>query len=533
MPSSSPRSDPAAAAAPWWRTAVIYQIYPRSFCDSNGDGIGDLRGIASKLDYVAALGVTAIWLNPTYPSPNTDWGYDVSDYRGVHPDLGTPRDMDDLIAACHDRGLRLILDLVPNHTSDQHPWFLEARSSKDNPRRDWYLFAPGKSGGPPNNWLDIVDTCGWVYDQATDEWYFHNFLATQPDLNWWNSDVRKEFEDILSYWFDKGVDGFRIDVAHGLVKDRLLRDNPVRDPEDAASREHHLAQIPLYNYHQPEVHEVYRRWRKIARSYADEKLLYGETWALTDDETRSYYGEGDELQLTLNGPSLGLPPSIPALAAAVEAAENFGPHAWPSWTWSNHDLSRFPTRWARGDRSLAVCFLLLLLALRGTPVLYYGDELAMEDTVMDPSLWKDPMHLPGHSSRDRARTPMPWADLPGGGFTPPDVTPWLPLGDLDACTVAAQDGVPGSPLSFTRRMLAFRTAHEDFAAGSYEKTYASESAWFWHRGDRWLVALNLGDQPVALLESGWVMVATDPALEGAALPSMLAPHAGLVARRGA
>ncbi len=502
-----------ANAQDWWKTAVIYQIYPRSFRDTNRDGIGDLRGVEEKLDYLSWLGITALWFNPTFPSPDTDWGYDIADYYGVHPDFGTVDDLRHLIEAAEKRGIRIILDLVPNHTSEEHPWFIDAKSSRHAAHRDWYVFADGKGKGPPNNWVDVRGECAWIRESPTGQWYLHNFLATQPDLNWWNMDLRREFTKILSFWFDMGVSGFRIDVAHGVIKDRELRDNPDTVPGHKDGEIHYHRQIQKYNAHRPEVHEIYRSWRDLARQYSPERLLYGETNALTIEETASFYGNDDEFQLTLNGPSLGIPGTVPALAGAVRATEEvFAPTSWPCWTGSNHDIPRFPTRWAQGNIDRARCFLLMLLSLRGTPVLYYGDELCMQDEPMDPKFWKDPMYVP---SRDSSRTPMPWTSAQEGGFTDDDITPWLPIGQHLTPSVAEQQQDPDSPLALTRRLLAFRTKHPEFTLSPYTSLLETRTLWAWRRGDHHTVVMNIGHEPVSCsLPPGTKVIATHSGKEG-------------------
>ncbi|HUC13937.1 MAG TPA: alpha-amylase family glycosyl hydrolase, partial [Acidimicrobiales bacterium] len=287
--------------SPWWRGATFYQIYVRSWRDSNGDGIGDLAGVCEGLDYLKWLGIDAIWLSPTMPSPNTDWGYDVSDYYGVHPDLGTLDDLDRLIADAGEREIAVLLDLVPNHSSDAHPWFVDALEGRDAEHRSYYVWADGKAdGSPPNNWLSATGGTAWTYDERSGQFYLHNFLPTQPDLNWWHQPVHQEFEKIIRYWFDRGAAGFRIDVAHGLYKDALLRDNPPTLPSDHhAIRRGGLRQV--YNANRPEVHEVYKRWRQIADDYEPQRALLGEVWELDPERFGDYYGrEKPELQMAFN-----------------------------------------------------------------------------------------------------------------------------------------------------------------------------------------------------------------------------------------
>jgi alpha-glucosidase len=438
----------------WWRDGVLYQVYPRSFADADGDGHGDLPGLIGRLDHLAWLGVGGIWLNPTFPSPNDDWGYDVSDYRGVHPDFGTLEDLDRLIAEAGTRGIRVLLDLVPNHTSIQHPWWRE--------HPDYYTWAD-----EPNNWVSIFDG-GPAWTRYGDRHYLHLFLASQPDLNWWNPAVADEFDAILRFWLDRGVAGFRIDVCQAIVKDRQLRDDPGRSES------------------QPEVHDVLKRWRRVA----GDALLVGETYVFDLDQLAAYYGEGsDELDLAFNIPFVKAPLDA-GLAEIVTAIEAKLPEAaWPVWTGSNHDAGRLATRWAGGDPGRARVALMMLLTLRGTPFLYYGDELGLTDgSVTD---LRDHAH-----GRDGGRTPMPWGDDSWNDNA------WLPL--HAPTTVAAQRGDPGSTLHLVRELIAARRA---FAREPYERI--AGPAWAYRRGKH-SVALNLGDEPVTLDLRGEIVVATDP-----------------------
>jgi alpha-glucosidase len=487
----------------WWQDGVHYQIYPRSFADSDGDGVGDLRGIIDHLDHLAWLGVDGVWLSPIMVSPNADWGYDVADYTAVQPEYGTLADVDELIAEADRRGLEIILDLVPNHTSDQHAWFRESRSSRDNPKRDWYVWAdPKPDGSRPNNWTSTFGGPAWTLDDATGQFYLHNFTPQQPDLNWWNDDVRDEFDRILRFWFDRGVAGFRIDVAHVIVKDRELRDNPPNTDDDHFMYQV-LGQRPLYTQCLPEVHDVHRRWRKLADSYDPPRMLVGETYVFDVPTVASFYGNGDELHLAFNIPLLHTPFEAGALRAVVEQTEaEIPPGCWPVWTAGNHDLSRYPTRWADGDPAKARCALMMTLTLRGTAFLYYGDELGLPDTDVPKERLRDPVGLRFHpvAGRDPERTPMPWSAEPGGAFTTdPGVEPWLPYGDFAACNVADQRRDPDSMLSLGRDLIGLRDAVPDLRCGAYV-TLAStpEGLWAWRRGEQVVVALNLGDEPATL-----------------------------------
>jgi alpha-glucosidase len=447
---------------PWWRDAVLYQIYPRSFADSNGDGIGDLVGVIARLEYLEWLGIDGIWLNPIHPSPNVDWGYDVSDYTAVHPDLGTLDDVDRLVAAAGERGIRVVLDLVPNHTSDQHPWFRE--------RPDFYVW----SDEIPNNWESIFGGGpAWSFDAERGRYYLHNFAPQQPDLNWWNPDVRREFERILRFWLDRGIAGFRIDVAHAIVKDSELRDDPIVPG---------LGLRRTYSMFRPETHEILRAWRALAHAYDPPRLLLGEAYSLDVEQWVTYFGAGDELDLafafTLTHANLGAN-EMRGVVAEVES--RLPEHAWPCWAGSNHDIGRLASRWAADDEALARCALLLLLGLRGTPCLYYGDELALTSGPVPPTRVRD-VATP---SRDPGRTPMPWT--PEGGWT----DPWLPLSDTSR-NVAEQRADPDSMLGFTRDLIALRRRLPVLRTGTYTELATPSASWAWRRGDGVVVALNLG-----------------------------------------
>jgi alpha-glucosidase len=493
----------------WWRDAVLYQIYPRSFADSNGDGIGDLRGITSRLDYLEWLGIDGMWLSPTMPSPNVDWGYDVSDYTGVHPELGTLADLDELIAEAGRRGIRILLDLVPNHTSDRHPWFEDSRSSRESPRRDWYLWADGKNGSPPSNWISPFGGSAWTYAERTQQWYMHNFAPAQPDLNWWNDGVRDAFDDVLRFWFDRGVAGFRVDVANALIKDAELRDNPapVAD-DDPWSRRY--GQPAVYNANRPEVHEIYRRWRRIANEYDPERLFVGETWVWDRERWAAYFGEDDELQLSFDFRILDAPLDARLREVVAETQAALPDGAAAALAGSNHDVSRFPTRWCDGDDALIRLALLVLLTVPGVPFIYYGDEIGMEDAHVPEARIRD-VATP---SRDPARTPMQWADEAGGGFTKPGVEPWLPLGDL-ARNVESQRADAGSTLRFCRDAIAFRRTSDDLRRGAYEALDVPEGVWAWRRGERMLVAVNFGAEPRTIERGGGkIAISTNPARVG-------------------
>lgn len=488
------------APSPWWHDAVLYQLYVRSWRDSNGDGYGDLPGIIERLDHLSWLGVDGIWLSPTMPSPDADWGYDVSDYTGVHPELGTSRDMDELIAAAGQRGIAVLLDLVPNHSSSAHPWFIDALSGTDAQHRDYYVWAdPASDGGPPNNWKDATGRSAWEFHEPTGQYYLHNFLVGQPDLNWWNPAVQGEFERILRHWFDRGVAGFRIDVAHGLYKDAQLRDNPPLESDNRLLGQFGLR--PVYNANRPQTHEIYRSWRKLADGYSPGRLLLGETWVGDAATLARYYGDDDELHLAFNFPFVfadfdarQLPEAVASTLAALPAG------ACPVWMASNHDVGRFPTRWCGDDQRKVRLALLVLATLPGAMVLYYGDEIGMAEVDVPLGLQRDAMTIGGsgtHPNRDRSRTPMRWDSSPGNGFTTGNVVPWLPFGDGPDGTVAEQRDNANSTLSFCRRLIALRKRERAGAAGGYRQITSPPGTWIYQSGGL-TVAANLSSGPVLL-----------------------------------
>jgi alpha-glucosidase len=521
----------------WWHGAALYQIYVRSWRDSDGDGYGDLRGVISGLDYLSWLGVDGIWLSPTMPSPDHDWGYDVSDYLAVHPELGTMDDLDELVAQAGQRGMRVLLDLVPNHTSSAHPWFVDARSGRKAAHRSYYVWAdPAPGGGPPNNWLNNTGTSAWTLDDASGQYYLHNFLPSQPDLNWWEPAVHAEFDAILRFWFDRGIAGFRIDVAHGLYKDVALRDDPPAARRDRLAGRYGLAQV--YSANRPESHGVYRDWRVIAEAYSPPRLLLGETWVGDLPSMAAFHGHGDELQLTFNFPVIFADFTAEALSgvvaetlAALPAGES------PVWTGSNHDVSRFPTRWCGGDEAKARLALLVLATLPGTFVLYYGDEIAMTDVDIPDESRRDEMTAgaPAGRDRDRARTPMPWDASPAAGFTAPGVRPWLPIGGHAERNVAGERDDPDSTLRFCRDLLALRRAELSGTIAAYTQLPGPPGVWVYRVGGLVVVA-NFADEPACLGElAGPLLLSTSRAAaeaEPAGQASRLGPWEGVIVRDG-
>ncbi len=409
MAAANPKSDPDR----WWHGGVFYQIYPRSYADSDGDGVGDLPGIVSKLDHLARLGITGVWLSPVTCSPNRDWGYDVSDYRDIDPSFGNLDDLDTLVREAGTRGIRILMDLVPNHTSDQHAWFVDSLSGRGSAHRDYYVWAGSKADGTlPNNWGSIFGGPAWEFDEASGQYYLHNFEAQQPDLNWWDEQVRREFDDIVRFWWDRGVAGFRIDVCNMMIKDKGLRDNPPATEDDPLDQQF-MGQRAVYNTDRPEAHDILKRWRTIADGYEPARLLIGETNVEQLPVLMDFYGDGhDELHGGFNFVFINAPFEADALRAVVEETEALLPEgAWPIWTGSNHDVSRLATRWASGDVAKVKLALLLLLTLRGTPFLYQGDEIGLVDGTLQREDVLDAVGVrfwPYYKGRDAERTPMPW-----------------------------------------------------------------------------------------------------------------------------
>jgi alpha-glucosidase len=521
-------SDPSSRAVPWWQGAVIYQIYPRSFADANGDGIGDLRGIQEHLDHVVELGADAVWLSPIYPSPLHDFGYDISDYTDVAPEFGTLADLDALVAAAHGRGLRLLLDLVPCHTSVEHPWFVEASRSRDDPRRGWYIWAdPAADGGVPNNWIAAFGGSSWTLDEATGQYYLHSFYPEQPDLNWRNPDVAAAIHDAMRFWLDRGVDGFRVDAIAHAIKDAELRDNPPAAFGRSVFGIDSSGHERLWNVERPEVHEVIRGLRRVVDEYGGDRVLIGEVYTPAE-LLAGFLGHGsdDEFPLAFNFELLHTPWDAAALRLAIERAEAHTPASTnPTYALSNHDQVRHATRFGTDAVRLAA---LLLLTLRGTITLYAGEEIGQTDA---PALPGPPFDRAG---RDAQRTPMQWTAE--GGFT--RGTPWLPLTDAAARNVADQAADPDSVLSLYRRLAAMRHAVPALHRGEQRGMLDLPGhAIGWIReadGDRIAVLGNLGDRPVSVsrrdLAGAELLLATHGVPDAARDTVTIGPGTGLVMR---
>ncbi len=482
--------------ARWWESGCIYQIYPRSFQDSDGDGVGDIAGIEQRLDHIAALGVDAIWLSPITPSPMADFGYDVMDYCDVDSLFGTLADFDRLLAAVHDRGLKLILDFVPNHSSDQHPWFVESRSSRTSAKRDWYIWRDPGPDGPPNNWISDFGGSAWEYDEPSGQYYYHAFLKEQPDLNWRNPEVRRAMIDAMQFWLDRGVDGFRIDVLWHVIKAAGLPDNPP-NPDYLPAMGEKFSLLQRHSTDQPDVHEVIAEMRALADSYGegDERVLIGEI-CLPLDRLMAYYGADEPgVHLPFNFELIEAPWNARSLADFIEAYEAaLPPGGWPNWVLGSHDARRVAARLGSDQARVAA---MLLLTLRGTPTLYQGDEIGIGDVAIPTGSIRDPRELrePGLGlGRDPARTPMAWDASTHGGFS--TSSPWLPLhADWQRRNVGTQSDDPSSMLSLYRQLLALRRKHPALAIGSYHAVAAEGDILAFerqHGDERLLIALNLG-----------------------------------------
>ena len=503
-----------ASAPAWWQRGAVYQVYPRSFADADGDGVGDLRGLTEHLDHLSELRVEAVWLSPIFPSPMADFGYDVADYRDVDPLFGTLEDLDELVAACHARGIRVVLDWVPNHTSDRHPWFEAARSSRDDPKRDWYVWRDGVDGGPPNDWVSAFEAIGpaWTFDERTGQWYLHSFMAEQPDLNWDNPEVEAAMHDVLRFWLDRGIDGFRLDAIVKIAKDPLLRSN------GSATLRHHEAWSTI--------HERLRGIRRVVDEYPD-RMIVGEVDAWDMHGLVSFLRGGDQLHLAHNLLIKELPWSPEGFGASIEDFAELADHTcWPAWFFSNHDMSRAASRYdsppgAGAPRARAL--LLMLYALRGTPFVYQGEELGLPDAVIPPERVVDV------DGRDPVRSPIPWRPGPGAGFTTGE--PWLPLvEDADALSAERQAADPRSTLLLTRRLAALRAAEPALQDGDQAMCDLGRDVLAWTRGAEFLAAVNFGTSPadVDWPDGATLALSTDPGRE--ALSGTLAPSEAVLLR---
>ena len=510
----------STSAPAWWQRGAVYQVYPRSFADADGDGVGDLRGLAERLDHLSELRVEAVWLSPIFPSPMADFGYDVADYCDVDPQFGSLDDLDALVEACHARDIRVVLDWVPNHTSDRHPWFEAARSSREDPKRDWYVWRDGIDGGPPNDWVSAFSAVGpaWTYDERTGQWYLHSFMAEQPDLNWDNPEVEAAMHEVLRFWLERGIDGFRLDAIVKIAKDPLLRSN------GGAALRHHEAWGTI--------HDRLRGIRRVVDEYPD-RMIVGEVDAWDMHGLVSFLEGGDQLHLAHNLLTKDLPWVPEGFAASIEDFEALADHTcWPAWFFSNHDMSRAASRFdspagVGGARARAL--LLALYALRGTPFVYQGEELGLPDAVVPPERVVDV------DGRDPERAPLPWRPPseagPGAGFT--DGEPWLPLiDDAESLCVERQAADPRSTLSLTRRLGALRASEPALQAGDQRPCDLGPEVLAWTRGDAFLAAVNFATEPVDVqLPAGAELVlSTDPLRADGEGLATLRPSEGVLLR---
>ena len=533
----------------WWQKGIIYQIYPRSYQDSNGDGIGDLNGISQRLDHIKSLNVDAVWLSPIYPSPMHDFGYDVADYVDINSMFGNMDDFDNLLAEVHKRGMKLVIDLVPNHTSDEHEWFIESRSSRDNPKRDWYIWRdPAPDGGPPNNWLSHFGGPAWTFDEKTGQYYMHQFVTQQPELNYRHPDVLPAMLDVMRFWLDKGVDGFRVDVIWMMMKDEQFRDEPPNPDWDGVDPHGSIQHI--YTNNLPEVHDLIRAMRGVLDEY-NERMMVGEIY-LPFDQLVHYYGRfrpdlgWDECHLPFNFHLIYSAKSWQAadVRQLVDEYEASLPeHAWPNWVLGNHDQHRIATRVGAAQARVAN---MLLLTLRGTPTTYYGEEIGMEDVsiplefIQDPPAVNQPeiAHIVG---RDPERTPMQWDDSVHAGFAVETAVPWLPVApDYKQRNVTLQNQDDKSMLAFYRQLTSTRQAEPALHVGDYQSIDVGNDNVFAYtrtatNADSFLIVLNFTDQPQTInaskvAASATIVIATDLQRSGVvALDSLaLSANEGLV-----
>jgi len=518
----------------WWQKAVFYQIYPRSFCDSNGDGIGDLQGIVFRLDYIQDLGVDAIWLSPHYPSPQVDFGYDVSNYKAIAQDYGDMADFQQLLNGLHQRGMRLILDLVLNHTSDQHPWFQASRSSREDSKRDWYIWRDGKNGSPPNNWNSTFGGSAWEYDPASDQYYYHFFFKQQPDLNWRNPQVKQAMWNVVRFWLDMGVDGFRLDAIGTIFEDEKLPDHQSQKTLEQIYHEQRTAAtieeikradiqwkaMFKSQYNQPDLHELLQDLRSLVNEYPGERVLVGET------EDIAYCGDGtNELHMVFNFPLMQTHHLTPEWVRSNQEKRlaALPVKAWPCNTLGNHDTPRVFSQYGDGehDDRIARISLALVLTLKGTPFLYYGEEIGMTnfllkhiDQVLDPlgkwiyqmdvnSLGAAPDKALDYAvrfSRDQCRTPMQWSNAPNAGFSPAGVQTWLPANPNYAQGINVEDQLsnPGSLLQYYRNLLRVRRQNSALITGDFKLLHKKEQDYmaFLRRNESQtcLVILNMSDR---------------------------------------
>ena len=537
-------TDCAQPDAEWWKTGVMYQVYPRSFQDLDGDGVGDLPGITGRLAYLAWLGVDVVWLSPFYPSPMKDFGYDVADYCGVDPLFGTLDDFDAMLAEAHRLGLRVLVDFVPNHTSDEHPWFVESKADRTNDKRAWYIWADGQvdedgAAGPPNNWPSVFGGPAWNYDPTTEQYYLHSFLPEQPDTNWASVELRKQMIGTLAFWLERGVDGFRVDAAPFMGKDPQLRDNPP-DPDNTQVFQKPITDFDrfrhVYDIQHPVIQEYNREMRALLDTYSgtQPRAMVAEVTLNDRALWASYYGVNDDgYHMPLNFNLVSVHWDAQSVGSCVEEVEAcLTASQWPNYLMSSHDELRIASRFGVAQARAAM---VLLLTLRGTPTLYYGDELGMLDATIGPDQVRDPwgVRMPGYG-RDPGRTPMQWDASDGAGFTVEGATPWLPLqADHASLNVAVQRDDDASMLSLTRRLLAVRRSSEALVRGAI--TFHDDAPPGCLVYERWteaslaVVVINFtADCPMVGLPGGALVSSTGETAQIAAGPFDLRPYEALV-----
>ncbi len=500
----------------WWKRAIIYQIYPRSFRDRSGDGLGDLQGIIEKLDYLRWLGIGAIWISPVFVSPHADGGYDIANYEAIDPIYGTMNDLDALVAAAHERDIRVILDLVPNHTSIEHPWFKESRASRDNPKADWYIWRD-----TPNDWIDPRGKRAWEWAEARQQYYYHAFLPQQPDLNWRNTDMQQAMFDVMRFWLDRDVDGFRVDLMWHLIKDPLFRDDPINPGYNPKHDDPGAELTPVFSSNQHEVHAIVHSMRKVLDEY-DERLMIGEVY-LPVAALMTYYGaHGTGAQLPFNFQLIRVPWNATAIAECVSKYEGELPrYAWPNWVLGNHDKPRIATR-VGAERAAAAAVILLMF--RGTPFMYYGDEIGMHDVDVPPDERQDPL------GRDPQRTPMQWDASHAAGFTPGK--PWLPVAhDFETMNVERERADPDSLLSLYRRLIDLRQSNDALLAGDYVPFVTGTDVLAWGRAiagkTDFVIAVNLGNARAEFkTAAGTIAVCTKRSREGERIRTCIELEAG-------
>lgn len=539
------------ANLPWWQTTTIYQIYPRSYKDTNNDGIGDLRGIISKLDYIQGLGFETIWISPFFASPQQDFGYDISDYLSIAPEYGTMAEAEELIDEVHARGMHLLFDLVMNHTSGEHPWFQESRSSRDNPKRDWYIWRSGKGNRPPNNWAAIPGGSGWHYDESTDQYYYASFLPFQPDLNYRNPEVKEAMLDVARFWLDKGIDGYRLDIFHSVYKDAQLRDNPFSCHYIPHNDEFGFFQRWQYNLHQPETFQLARELRALAESYSPEKMLIGEVFG-SNEIIKRYIGDDlDSLNLVFQWDLIKTKPDAKFFKKVIRSIERDFPAPYtPVVVFGNHDQKRIISKVGEQPQT-AKLLALLQFTLRGVPVTYYGEEIGMSEVNIPAKKAKDPVgqrykwapeflvnFLDIYVNRDGCRTPMQWDKSPKAGFCSDEVKPWLPVHENHpAVNVAHQAQDENSIIQVYKQLLQLRRDNKPLREGNLhlidDREFDQNLLVFQrdHEKETMVIAVNFGHKAIQFKNPTpcrHILLEIGPGITGELSNPTLPPQSGII-----